>query len=143
MKPSTENKDNDKTFIIYNEKEEEEFTENFKSGQKIPINNLNFDEKQTRLKPSTYPELDRLIDLLNKNKNVNIEIAGYADDTDRDRIDKMLALRRAKAVEKYLTTHGLSINRIRVKSYSNKRPLVPGKSKKAKQKNRRVEIIVQ
>jgi len=135
--------DNNKTFIIYNEKEEEDFTENFKSGQKIPINNLNFDEKQTRLKPNAYPELDRLVDLLNKNKNVDIEIAGHADDTDRDRIDKMLALRRAKAVEKYLTTHGLSADRIRVKSYSNKRPLVPGKSKKAKQKNRRVEIIVQ
>jgi len=143
MKPSTENNDNDKTFILYNEKEEKDFTQNFKSGQKIPINNLNFDEKQTRLKPNVYPELDRLIVLLNKNKNVNIEIAGHADDTDRDRLDKMLALRRAKAVEKYLITHGLSVSRVEVKSYSNRQPLIPGKSEKARQKNRRVEIIVQ
>ncbi len=130
------------TFIIYDEKEEEKFTENFKSGQKIPMNNLNFDEKETRLSPNLYPELDRLIDILEKNKSVRIEVAGHADDTGKDRIDNLLALRRAKAVARYLTSHGLDESRIEVKSYSNKRPLVPGVSEKAKQKNRRVEIIV-
>jgi outer membrane protein OmpA-like peptidoglycan-associated protein len=130
------------TFIIYDEKEEENFTENFKAGQKIPMNNLNFAEKETRLSPNLYPELDRLIDILEKNRTVRIEVAGHADDTGKERIDNLLALRRAKAVARYLTSHGLNENRIEVKSYSNKRPLVPGISEKAKQKNRRVEIIV-
>ncbi|MDF1549521.1 MAG: OmpA family protein, partial [Bacteroidales bacterium] len=130
------------TFIIYDEKEEENFTENFKSGQKIPMNNLNFDEKETRLSPNLYPELDRLIDILEKNKAVRIEVAGHADDSGKDRIDNLLALRRAKAVARYLTSHGLDESRIEVKSYSNKRPLVPRNSDKAKQRNRRVEIIV-
>lgn len=130
------------TFIIYDEKEEEQFTENFKSGQKIPMNNLNFDEKETRLSPNAYPELDRLIDILEKNKSVRIEIAGHADDSGKERIDNLLALRRAKAVARYLTSHSLDESRIEVKSYSNKRPLVPGNSEKAKQRNRRVEITV-
>ena len=130
------------TFIIYDEKEEDKFTENYKSGQKIPVNNLNFGEKETRLSPNAYPDLDRLLDLLEKNKTVRIQVAGHADDTGKDRIDNLLALRRAKAIEKYLTSHGLDESRIEVKSYSNKRPLVPGESEKAKQKNRRVEIIV-
>ena len=129
-------------FIIYDEKEEDKFTENYKSGQKIPVNNLNFGEKETRLSPNAYPDLDRLLDLLEKNKTVRIQVAGHADDTGKDRIDNLLALRRAKAIEKYLTSHGLDESRIEVKSYSNKRPLVPGESEKAKQKNRRVEIIV-
>ncbi len=131
-----------KTFIIYDEKGEKDFTQNFKPGQKIPINNLNFDEKETRLKPDAYPELDRLIELLNKNKSVRIEIAGHADDTGKDRTDNILAMRRAEAVQKYLISHGLTENRVIVKSYSNTRPLVPGSSEKAKQKNRRVEITV-
>jgi len=131
-----------KTFIIYDEKEENAFTQNFKTGQKIPINNLNFAEKETRLAPDAYPELDRLIELLNKNKTVRVEIAGHADDTGKERIDNLLALRRASAVQKYLTSHGLPEDRIVVKSYSNTRPLVPGTSEKAKQKNRRVEITV-
>lgn len=130
------------TFIIYDEKEEEKFTENFKAGQKIPMNHLNFDEKETRLNPEAYPELDRLIDLLEKNKNVRIQIAGHADDSGKERIDNLLALRRAKAVARYLTSHELDESRIEVISYSNKRPLVPGSSEKAKQKNRRVEITV-
>lgn len=135
-----ENPEEQKTYIIY--KKEEDFTENFKQGQQIPINNLNFDLKQTRLKPEAYPELDRLIELLNKNKTVNIEIAGYSDDQSNDRVEKMIALRRAKAVARYLTDHGLSENRITVKSYGNTRPLVPGANEKARMKNRRVEIIV-
>jgi len=136
-----ENPEEQKTYIIY--KKEEEFTENFKQGQQIPINYLNFDLKQTRLNPEAYPELDRLIELLNKNKAVNIEIAGYSDDQSNSRVEKIIALRRAKAVAKYLTMHGLNENRIIVKSYGNTRPLVPGANEKARKKNRRVEIIVQ
>jgi outer membrane protein OmpA-like peptidoglycan-associated protein len=130
-----------KTFIIYNKKEEE-FKDNFKQGQQIPINYLNYDLKEDRLNPKAKPELDRLIDLLNKNKSVNIEVAGYADDGGNTRVEKMIAMRRAKEVEKYLIMHGLPENRITVKSYGNTRPLVPGSSEKAKAKNRRVEIIV-
>jgi len=130
------------TFIIYDEKEEDQFTENFKAGQKIPMNNLNFGEKETRLSPNSYPELDRLIDLLEKNKTVRIEVAGHADDSGKERIDNLLARRRARAVAQYLTSHGLKEDRIVVKSYSNKRPIAPGDSEKVKQRNRRVEIIV-
>ncbi len=135
-----ENPEEQKTYIIY--KKEEDFTENFKQGQQIPINNLNFDLKQTRLNPEAYPELDRLIELLNKNKTVNIEIAGYSDDQSNERVEKIIALRRAKAVARYLTDHGLAESRITVKSYGNTRPLVPGANEKARKKNRRVEIIV-
>lgn len=135
-----ENPEEQKTYIIY--KKEEDFAENFKPGQQIPINYLNFDLKQTRLNPEAYPELDRLIELLNKNKTVNIEIAGYSDDQSNSRVENIIGLRRAKAVAKYLTMHGLNENRITVKSYGNTRPLVPGANEKARKKNRRVEIIV-
>ena len=131
----------EKTFIIYNKKEDE-FVENFKMGQQIPINYLNFKLKETRLDAKAKPGLDRLIDLLNKNKTVSIEVAGYSDDDGNARVENMMALRRAKEVEKYLTMHGLEANRITVKSYGNTRPLIPGKSEKARSKNRRVEIIV-
>ncbi len=137
----SENKEEQKTFIIYDK--EEKFEENFKRGQQIPINYLNFDLKQTRLDSKAKPELDRLIDLLNKNKSVRIEIAGHADDKGNSRIENIIAKRRAEAVKKYLTSHGLPENRITVKSYSNSRPLIPGTSEKARSKNRRVEIIVQ
>ena len=134
-------RDEEKTFIIYNKKEDE-FVENFKTGQQIPINYLNFKLKETRLDAKAKPGLDRLIDLLNKNKTVSIEVAGYSDDDGNARVENMMALRRAKEVEKYLTMHGLEANRISVKSYGNTRPLIPGKSEKARSKNRRVEIIV-
>ncbi|MFN8258736.1 MAG: OmpA family protein [Bacteroidales bacterium] len=132
----------DQSFIIYDKNRENDFTQSFKPGQKIPMSNLNFGEKDARLSPEAYPELDRLIELLNKNTSVRIEVAGHADDTGTERIDNMIAMRRATAVQKYLTSHGLTEDRIVVKSYSNTRPLVPGTSERAKQKNRRVEITV-
>jgi outer membrane protein OmpA-like peptidoglycan-associated protein len=137
----SESRDEQKTFIIYDK--EDEFKENFKRGQRIPINYLTFELKKTRLDPKAKPELDRLIDLLNKNKSVKIEIAGHADDKGNARVENIMAKRRAEAVKKYLTMHGLSGDRIEVKSYSNTRPLIPGTSEKARSKNRRVEIIVQ
>jgi len=130
-----------KTFILYKEKEQE-FTQTFKPGQQIPMNYLNFDQRQTRLSPEAYPELDRLLELLNKNKSVKIEIAGYSDDQSNERVEKIIAKRRAEAVARYLMDHGLSENRITIKSYGNTRPLVPGANEKARKKNRRVEIIV-
>jgi len=137
----SESRDEQKTFIIYDK--EEEFKENFKRGQQIPINYLTFDLKQTRLDTKAKPELDRLIDLLNKNKSVKIEVGGHADDGGNSRVENIMAKRRAEAVKKYLINHGLDKNRISVKSYSNSRPLIPGTSEKARSKNRRVEIIVQ
>jgi outer membrane protein OmpA-like peptidoglycan-associated protein len=132
----------EQTFIIYDKKEQEKFKENFKPGQKIPVNNLNFDEKETRLSPNAYPDLDVLIELLKKNQTIKIEIAGHADDTGNERPDNILSLRRAKSVARYLTEHGIPENRIEVNSYSNTRPLVPSTNDKAKKRNRRVEIIV-
>ena len=137
----SESREEQKTFIIYDK--EEEFSDNFKRGQQIPINYLTFDLKKTRLDPKAQPELDRLIDLLNKNKSVKIELAGHSDDQGNARVEKMMAKRRAEAVFKYLTMHGLDEKRIEVKSYSNSRPLIPGTTEKARAKNRRVEIIVQ
>ncbi len=136
----SENPEDQKTYILY-KKAEEEFTQEFKAGQVIPLN-LNFNQRQTSITPDVYPELDRLIELLNKNKSVKIEIAGYADDQTNDRVENILALRRAKSVARYLTTHGINENRISVKSYGNTRPLVPGANEKARKKNRRVEVIV-
>lgn len=130
------------TYIIYDDEEENEFVLNLKPGQKIPINNLNFEEKETRLRPKAFSELDMLIDLLDKNKSIRIQVAGHADDSRKKRINNLLALRRANNVAKYIKAHGINEKRIEVKSYSNTKPLVRGIFKKAKRKNRRVEIIV-
>jgi outer membrane protein OmpA-like peptidoglycan-associated protein len=141
MKKLSDNPDK-QTFIIYNKEEQAKFMENFKTGQKIPINHLTFDNKESRLSPSAYPDLDRLVDILKTNNSVKIEIAGHADDEGNERDNNLIASRRARAVAKYIVDRGIQESRIDVKSYSKNRPLVSGNDPKDRQQNRRVEIIV-
>lgn len=106
------------------------------------LNNVFFDFDQATLKPESFPELNRIVSVLNERGSVQIEIAGHADAIGPQTYNLRLSERRAKSVVKYLTDKGVSQKRITVVFYGEKKPIAPNNTPEGRRKNRRVEFKI-
>lgn len=104
----------------------------------IVLNNIFFDFDKSVLKPESFPELNRIIDLMNERPSMTVEIAGHTDKIGTVQYNLGLSERRAKAVAKYLTGKGIAVDRISVVFFGKSRPIDP----KNNAKNRRVEFKI-
>jgi len=80
--------------------------------------------------------------LLTKNPTVKVQIEGHCDE--RGTIEYNLALgeRRANSAKKYLSSLGVSGDRISTISYGKEMPLDPGHNEEAWTKNRRAHTVI-
>jgi outer membrane protein OmpA-like peptidoglycan-associated protein len=81
-------------------------------GSKVVLNNIFFDFDDTKLKPFSIAELNRVVSYMEKYPNVSIEVSGYADSKGNDDYNRRLSLERAQAVIKYLTSKGIDKSRL-------------------------------
>lgn len=113
-----------------------------KQGQSIRLNNLFFDYKQDTLKPASYPELTRLIKILQSHPQMTIEISGHTDAQGSVEKNLQLSQARAHTVLKYLTGKGIAANRLQAKGYGQTKPLAKNATAKGRALNRRVEFLI-
>lgn len=113
-----------------------------KEGVKMEIQNINFETNSSTLNPSSYEELDRLVEHLKMNSDIKIELSAHTDDIGADAYNFKLSDQRAAAVAEYLVTKGIGKSRIISKGYGKTQPLVPNTSDENRAKNRRVELKV-
>ena len=81
--------------------------------------------------------LERLVDLINQNKNYAIQIEGYTDDSGNADYNLNLSQKRADAIKNYLLQNNI-LNSIESKGFGATNPKF--KNDNLKSKNRRVEI---
>ena len=74
---------------------------------------------------------------LRKNSNINVVLEGHADERGTREYNLALGERRANSAKDYLTTYGISSDRISVLSYGKERPVDAGSNPLAWSKNRR------
>ena len=111
-------------------------------GVKMEIQNINFETNSSTLNPSSYEELDMLVDNLKMNSDIKIELSAHTDDVGADAYNFKLSDQRAAAVAEYLIAKGIAKSRIISKGYGKTQPLVPNTSDENRAKNRRVELKV-
>ncbi|MFD3293309.1 OmpA family protein [Aquirufa sp. KTFRIE-69F] len=111
-------------------------------GNTATINNLFFDLGKATLKPESEPELKRILQVMNENKNLVIEISGHTDNTGSDEINNKLSLERANAVKENLLKGGIDQARIKTKGYGKSKPKADNATEEGRQINRRVEIEI-
>ena len=113
-----------------------------KEGVKMEIQNINFETNSSTLNPSSYEQLDMLVDNLKMNSDIKIELSAHTDDTGADAYNFKLSDQRAASVAEYLIAKGIAKSRIISKGYGKTQPLVPNTSDENRAKNRRVELKV-
>jgi outer membrane protein OmpA-like peptidoglycan-associated protein len=99
-----------------------------------------FDFDSYRISQNSYPDLDRIVNLL-KNTPTDIIIAGHTCDIGTDSYNMILSKSRARAVFEYLVRKGVDPEKLIVTGYGNERPVDSNQTLEGKKKNRRVEFI--
>jgi outer membrane protein OmpA-like peptidoglycan-associated protein len=108
----------------------------------IVLNNVFFDFDKASLKPESYPELNRIVDLMKEKNGMEIEITGHTDATGPEQYNLGLSQRRAESVMKYLTGKGITQERIKVLFFGEQKPADTNETKEGRRKNRRVEFKI-
>ncbi|MHB8772501.1 MAG: OmpA family protein [Syntrophales bacterium] len=118
----------------------------FVAGKLLPSGSepvVRFDLDRAEIKEQYYPVLDEVARILRENApEVVIVLAGHTDATGTEKYNEGLSLRRAKAVENYLTSQrGIPSARFKLKGYGEGAPIAANDTKEGRAKNRRVEIL--
>jgi len=110
---------------------------------RVTLNSIFFDFDKAVLKPESFPELERVVQLLNEKPSINIEVAGHTDNIGKTSYNQNLSERRANAVKKFLTSKGIAVNRITAIGYGETKPIVSNDDEKdGREINRRVEFQI-
>ena len=109
---------------------------------KITLNNIFFKFKKAVLKVESYPELNRVADLMKERGTMTIELAGHTDSTGPAEYNMWLSEWRAKAVAKYLVEKGVNADRIAIVFFGETKPIESNDKKEGRDKNRRVEFKI-
>jgi len=108
----------------------------------IVLNNIFFDFNKAVLKSESFPELNRIVDLMNEKSTMQVELAGHADATGPENYNLVLSEQRAKAVGKYIAGKGIAKERIAVVFYGESKPIDTNATPEGRKKNRRVEFKI-
>ena len=108
----------------------------------ITLNNIFFDFDKSELKEESFPELNRIIELMKTKAAMQVEIAGHADQTGPEAYNLGLSERRAKSVARYLEDKGIAKDRISVVFFGESKPIDLSNTRAGNAKNRRVEFKI-
>jgi outer membrane protein OmpA-like peptidoglycan-associated protein len=101
-----------------------------------------FDFSKAELGTTSKSSLDKLIVILTKYPDTNIEIQGHTDARGADEYNMALSERRATAVVNYLKQQGVVSTRITPKPFGESAPIATNDTEEGRAQNRRVNFII-
>jgi outer membrane protein OmpA-like peptidoglycan-associated protein len=110
------------------------------SGETITLPSLQFENGQSKIKSSSFVELDRLAKFLQKYPDTKIEVYGFTDSSGSESGNQAISSSRAEAVAKYLISKGISKDRLNAKGIGEAYPVAPNITKEGRLLNRRIEF---
>lgn len=111
-------------------------------GKSIVLQNIFFESGSFTLLPKSYPELDKVMEFLNKNPLVKVEVSGHTDNVGSETENQILSENRAKAVVEYLLGLGAAKDRISAKGYGESQPIQSNDTDAGRAANRRTEFKI-
>ena len=112
------------------------------SGERIALRNVFFASGKYELLPESQYELNKVVELLEKNPTLKIELGGHTDNVGRPEDNQRLSEQRAKAVYEYLTSKGIAASRLTYKGYGETIPVTTNDTDEGRAENRRTEIKI-
>lgn len=108
---------------------------------KLEFSKVNFDFGKTELDRMEYVELDRLLTIIEKDKNSRWKIIGYTDNVEPVQVHQSLAIQRAYFVMRYFMSKGIDRERFEIVVKGEEDPIGDNSTEEGRAKNRRVEIL--
>lgn len=112
------------------------------SEMKTALEKIYFDFDSSTLSETARQTLSRNFDVLKQNPQLKIRVEGHCDERGSDSYNLALGERRARTASHYLSTLGVSDQRLSIISYGEEKPDVSGHDEASWAKNRRDEFII-
>lgn len=111
-------------------------------GLQLSLDAVFFDVDQATLRSSGLRKLDEFINPIRQDSSHLVYVEGHTDNTGEVTYNQRLSERRAQAVKEALIAKGITPNRLVAKGYGETHPIAGNTTKKGRQQNRRVEIVI-
>lgn len=83
-----------------------------------------------------------VVKIFNRYPDLEVEVAGHTDSVGSDDYNQALSERRAEAVRRFLTDHGVPPGQVTARGYGESEPVASNDTGEGRQQNRRVEIRI-
>ncbi|WP_339888005.1 OmpA family protein [uncultured Flavobacterium sp.] len=110
---NTENYDRNTTLFV----KLEICMEQVDCGKAIKLNNIQYDTDKYAVKKEAKVELNRLVQFLNDNPEINVELSSHTDSRGQNKYNQTLSQNRANAVVDYIVSQGIKRSRLLANGY--------------------------
>ena len=104
--------------------------------------NLNFDTNKADIRPGSFESLNKLAELLKKEKSWKLNIEGHTDSVGSIVSNLDLSKSRATSVKNYLVDKGVVDGMISAEGFGESKPISDNSSEEGRQMNRRVVLTI-
>jgi outer membrane protein OmpA-like peptidoglycan-associated protein len=107
----------------------------------VQIYGIYFDFNSATIKPDSEAVLKQISDILHKNPDWKLSVAGHTDNVGDASFNQGLSERRAAAVKEALVSrYAIAADRLTTRGYGASRPIEPNTTLEGRARNRRVEL---
>lgn len=107
---------------------------------RLAAKGINFESGSDVIKTVSFTNLDQLAAILAKYPKAKVQIEGHTDSQGADAANQALSQKRADAVKRYLSTHGVAADRMTAIGFGEAQPIADNNTATGRAINRRVDF---
>ncbi len=111
-------------------------------GLIVNMSDVLFDTGSYTLKPGAREMLAKISGIVLAHPSLNLQIEGHTDSVGGDDFNQQLSERRADSVRDFLAQEGVAGSSIAARGFGKTQPVATNDTPEGRQRNRRVEIVV-
>ena len=111
-------------------------------GLIVNMSDVLFDTGSYTLKPGAREKLAKISGVMLAHPGLTMQIEGHTDSVGGDDFNQQLSERRADSVRDFLAEQGVPANSITARGFGKTQPVASNDSAEGRQRNRRVELVV-
>lgn len=108
----------------------------------VTLEGVNFEFDSARLRPDAITILDEAVTVLDRRKDINVDIVGHTCSIGTTEYNQGLSERRARSVYDYLVNQGTAADRLTTRGFGETQPAFSNATREGREKNRRVELKI-
>jgi outer membrane protein OmpA-like peptidoglycan-associated protein len=111
-------------------------------GLIVSMSDVLFDTGSSTLKSGAREKLAKISGILLAHSGLTLQIEGHTDSVGSDDFNQQLSERRADSVRDFLAEQGVSLSAISARGFGKTQPVASNDTSEGRQRNRRVELVV-
>lgn len=111
-------------------------------GLIVNMSDVLFDTGSATLKPGAREKLAKISGILLAHPGLSLQIEGHTDSVGTDEFNQQLSERRADSVRDFLAEQGVPASAIAARGFGKTQPVASNDTAEGRQRNRRVELVV-